>query len=184
MCGNSYIVFLTRQHYKGEREPKQAILKPPLGVPAEPDIIWRVLHPSTIQAQCCLTSVFQWELVYPTWQLCWLAMILSPISLKRYLWIGHLFIRCLWLLKQYYHIPTVWQLPCCRASFHSIDICELATYLLDASGFFNQFLEIFNSPSFHIFVCVLECLSQGILKGEVSLYHWPPVWLVWNQLYE
>jgi hypothetical protein len=24
---------------------------------------------------------------------------------------------------------------------------------------------------------------QGILKGEASLYHWPPVWLVWNQLY-
>jgi len=27
-------------------------------------------------------------------------------------------------------------------------------------------------------------LIQGILKGEVSLYHWPPVWLVWNQLYD
>ncbi len=27
-------------------------------------------------------------------------------------------------------------------------------------------------------------LSQGILKEEVSLYHWPPVWLVWNQLYD
>jgi hypothetical protein len=25
---------------------------------------------------------------------------------------------------------------------------------------------------------------QGILKGEVSLYRWPPVWLVWNQLYD
>jgi hypothetical protein len=25
---------------------------------------------------------------------------------------------------------------------------------------------------------------QGILKGEVSLYHWPPVWLVRNQLYD
>ncbi len=24
---------------------------------------------------------------------------------------------------------------------------------------------------------------QGILKWEVSLYHWTPVWLVWNQLY-
>ncbi len=24
---------------------------------------------------------------------------------------------------------------------------------------------------------------QGILEGEVSLYHWPPVRLVWNQLY-
>ncbi len=27
-------------------------------------------------------------------------------------------------------------------------------------------------------------LNQGILKGEVSLYHWPPVWLIWNQLYD
>ncbi len=27
-------------------------------------------------------------------------------------------------------------------------------------------------------------LMQGILKGEVSLYHWPPVWLVRNQLYD
>jgi hypothetical protein len=27
-------------------------------------------------------------------------------------------------------------------------------------------------------------IEQGILKGEVSLYHWPPVWLVWNQLYD
>ncbi len=26
--------------------------------------------------------------------------------------------------------------------------------------------------------------NQGILKGEVSLYHWPPVWLVWNPLYD
>ncbi len=26
--------------------------------------------------------------------------------------------------------------------------------------------------------------DQGILKREVSLYHWPPVWLVWNQLYD
>jgi len=23
---------------------------------------------------------------------------------------------------------------------------------------------------------------QGILKGEVSLYRWSPLWLVWNQL--
>jgi len=25
---------------------------------------------------------------------------------------------------------------------------------------------------------------QGILKGEVSLYSWPPVWLVWNLLHD
>ncbi len=34
-------------------------------------------------------------------------------------------------------------------------------------------------------LCVLLCgPTQGILKGEVSLYHWPPVWLVWNQPYD
>ncbi len=27
-------------------------------------------------------------------------------------------------------------------------------------------------------------LEQGILKGEVSLYSWPPIWLVWNYLYD
>jgi hypothetical protein len=26
-------------------------------------------------------------------------------------------------------------------------------------------------------------ITQGKLKGKVSLYHWPPVWLVWNRLY-
>jgi hypothetical protein len=28
------------------------------------------------------------------------------------------------------------------------------------------------------------CLLQGILKGEVSQYRWPPVWMVWNHLYD
>ena len=26
-----------------------------------------VSHPRTIQAQCCLTSVFKWDLAFPTW---------------------------------------------------------------------------------------------------------------------
>ncbi len=30
----------------------------------------------------------------------------------------------------------------------------------------------------------LGSFTQGIRKGEVSLYWWPPVWLVWNQLYD
>ncbi len=29
-----------------------------------------------------------------------------------------------------------------------------------------------------------QLCRQGILQGEVSLYHWPPVWLVWNQPYD
>ena len=30
----------------------------------------------------------------------------------------------------------------------------------------------------------LKFIYQGTLKGEVSLYCGPPVWLVWNQLYD
>ncbi len=33
-------------------------------------------------------------------------------------------------------------------------------------------------------VVILLNKMQGILKGEVSLYHWPPVWLIWIQLYD
>ncbi len=29
----------------------------------------------------------------------------------------------------------------------------------------------------------LSRLRQGILKGKVSLYHWPPVWPVWISLF-
>ncbi len=39
--------------------------------------------------------------------------------------------------------------------------------------------------SWHLSGLILSTWKyQGILKGEVSLYCWPPVWLVWNQLYE
>ncbi len=34
------------------------------------------------------------------------------------------------------------------------------------------------------FIHQFHNINQGILKGEVSLYCWPPVWLVWNQLYD
>ncbi len=27
-------------------------------------------------------------------------------------------------------------------------------------------------------------MDQGTLKGKVSMYHWLPVWLVWNQLFD
>ncbi len=30
--------------------------------------------------------------------------------------------------------------------------------------------------------CWYRQTDQGILKGEVSQYHWPPVWLVWNRM--
>ncbi len=46
----------------------------------------------------------------------------------------------------------------------------------------RQICYLFNRTMKYVAVC--EPLNQWILKGEVSLYHWPPVWLVWNQLYD
>ncbi len=44
-----------------------------------------------------------------------------------------------------------------------------------------DFIKLFSAQ---LTLTLAYCLKQGILKGEVSLYHWPPVWLVWNQLYD
>ncbi len=57
--------------------------------------------------------------------------------------------------------------------------------------YIHAYVHTFDSIQICVCVCVcvqthLSCRSkyiQGILKGEVSLYHWSPVWLVWNQLY-
>ncbi len=41
-----------------------------LAVQAEHVILRRVSNPIIFQPQCCLTSVLEWELVYPAWVLC------------------------------------------------------------------------------------------------------------------
>ncbi len=50
---------------------------------------------------------------------------------------------------------------------------EVDSILLKAVRNCKQFYTVF-----------LYGINKGILKGEVSLCHWPPVWLVWNQLYD
>jgi hypothetical protein len=43
-------MFFERYRHKHERESIQDLLKLPLGVLAEPENLWRVSHPSTIEA--------------------------------------------------------------------------------------------------------------------------------------
>jgi hypothetical protein len=38
--------------------------------------------------------------------------------------------------------------------------------------------------SWSVCPCDTSPFTQGILKGDVLLYHWSPVWLIWNQLYD
>ncbi len=49
------------------RGRKRAYTQTTAVVPAEPDTPWRVSHLSFIHAKCWLTSVFKWEVLYPTW---------------------------------------------------------------------------------------------------------------------
>jgi hypothetical protein len=37
---------------------------------------------------------------------------------------------------------------------------------------------------YHILNRLAYCAGREYKRGEVSLYCWPPVWLVWNQLYD
>jgi len=52
-----------------------------------------------------------------------------------------------------------------------------STCASDLVSMLQNFLIISLGKEVRVFV-------QRILKGEVSLYHWPPAWLVWNQLYD
>jgi hypothetical protein len=86
---------------------------------------------------------------------------------------------------------NAWHLPC-----HSMDAC----WQLHESMLCHCMETYFGTAKDHACHCMGTCLPlygrmlatassiygliQGILKGEVSLYHWPPVWLVWNQLYD
>ncbi len=66
-----------------------------------------------------------------------------------------------------FHFPPDLNISIERASFWewTIFYCLLFCYFLSPCA-----------------CCRIQTLDQGILKEEVSLYHWPPVWLVWNQL--
>jgi hypothetical protein len=47
----------------------------------------------------------------------------------------------------------------------------------------SKFNFLFSFCPTHIYQTRRKHFNQGILKGEVSLYHWPPVWLVWISLF-
>jgi hypothetical protein len=80
------------------------------------------------------------------------------------------------------------------------DLCVIHWYsepatatLTDAQGTWLNYLRGIEGPILQILIFLFfpsACssgiwnLDHGILKGEVLLYRWPPVWLVWNQLYD
>ncbi len=47
--------------------------------------------------------------------------------------------------------------------------------------FFQKWANLFSN---HLITLLWANLNPGNTKEEVSLYRWPPVWLLWNQLYD
>ncbi len=68
LCSCCFCILLRQVsiNWLRQRESGKTVHSPQGRVPAEPEIPWRVSHPSIIQAKCCLTSVFEWEQVYTT----------------------------------------------------------------------------------------------------------------------
>jgi hypothetical protein len=82
------------------------------------------------------------------------------------------------------HNGQVWIVHTERPSLFSLKLClhsrsyNYKLLLLLAMAVWKGMSE------FVKFSSLSDSLEQGILKGVVSLYRWPPVWLVWNQLYD
>ncbi len=106
-----------------------------------------------------------------------------------------------WKLGKFH--PELWQkFTVFSKNFHGPLLSVLTKFCLISFQFMNKifcFAQISQLPRLYSKGCSLHrqyprcllislrrksSLAQGILKVEESLYHWPPVWLVWNQLYD
>jgi len=75
-----------------------------------------------------------------------------------------------------------WRLMACCHSFWILAwIPEMVRSHLAAD---RPFCPIINDDMDYFSCQKLHRYLQGILKREVSLYRWPPVWPVWNQPYD
>ncbi len=131
-----------------------------------------------------------------------LAHIIEPSSNRQIngaklpvlLWILVLFVAA---AKTILSLSLSLSLSLCLSVFLSVNLSDLVSrfiLLLCLCLFVSMTIFVVLSfcpfRFFFVFVCIFSfCLSvhvffQGILKGEVSLYRWLPVWLVWNQLYD
>ncbi len=82
---------------------------------------------------------------------------------------------CIWRGKSYYR-SCLMRYQCHLTFFLDTDITKKAGAKAGDNGIFVTKSKEQSPRS--------NCIHrQGILKGEVSLYRWPPVWLVWISLF-
>jgi hypothetical protein len=94
---------------------------------------------------------------------------------------------CLWARPRAYQIvehlkgSSIGLGSCFKSSHYTI----LERLAMDKhSSFLWTFVNYLQSINGYYCWLNILLLNQGILKGKVSLYCWPPIWQVWNQLYD
>ncbi len=63
------------------------------------------------------------------------------------------------------------------------DIQVIVVFLFSLSWQKKVFRNIMEASKWDLSIITISNSNQGILKGEVSLYHWPPFLLVWISLF-
>ncbi len=63
----------------------------------------------------------------------------------------------------------------CTRSFNNSWRKKAWVFYINTKKYFYQYNEDLDNPL---------CSKAGNTKGGSTLYHWPPVWLVWDQLYD
>jgi hypothetical protein len=87
-----------------------------------------------------------------------------------------------------YELALLSALPWTGKDFHYSLNNSIKTFLISQAEIFLVTIGNFwpaEHPSIRPFPAwPMPSPCGRLLKGELSLYCWPPVWLVWNQLYD
>ena len=82
--------------------------------------------------------------------------------------------------KFFYQRCKLWVLNCCL-SFEHFESCHQGKYSRKPSCRRLR-VNLLAAKLKMTWLTKKRNFEQGILKGEVSLYYWPPVWLIWNRM--
>jgi len=88
----------------------------------------------------------------------------------------------IFLFKFFNQRCKLWVLNCCL-SFEHFESCHQGKYSRKPSCRRLR-VNLLAAKLITTWMTKKRNFEQEILKGEVSPYYWPPVWLVWNQLFE
>ncbi len=131
---------------------------------------------------------FFWMSFHYSMSFCWMSFCWMPFCWMSFRWMSFCWMSFYWMpffRMTFCWMPFSWicaQIYLPLIAFFNLNLL-LKLELTEAENWTkispNQ-LKHWGTPEGSTY----QRYKQGILKREVSLHGWPPVWLVWNQLYD